>query len=83
MKRLTQLAVALMLAGTLAVPGCAEQAPAADQKQAAYVASAKREPFHKPSCEWAEKISHTNLETYYTRDEAIKAGHQPCKVCKP
>ena len=81
MKRLTQLAIALMLAGTLAVPSGA--APAAEKKQAAYVASAKREPFHKPSCEWAKKISPTNLETYKTRDEAIKAGHRPCKVCKP
>jgi len=83
MKCLTQLAVALMLAGTLAVPGCAEQAPGADDTQPAYVASAKREPFHKPSCEWAKKISPTNLETYKSRDEATKASHRPCKVCKP
>ena len=71
----------MMLAGTLAVPGGA--AFAADQKEPAYVASTKREPFHKPSCEWAKKISRTNLESYKTRDEAIKAGHRPCKVCKP
>ena len=81
MKRLTQLIVALILAGTLAVPGGA--APAAAQKQPAYVASAKREPFHKPDCEWAKKISPANLETFKSRDEAIKAGHRPCKVCKP
>jgi len=83
-KRLTQLAAALMmLAGTLAVPGCAEQATVADQNQPGYVASTKRDPFHKLNCEWAKKISASNLETYKTRDEAIKAGHRPCKVCKP
>jgi len=81
MKRLTQLAVVLILAGTLAVPGGAVLA--ADQKEPSYVASAKRGPFHKPSCEWAKKISPTNLEKYNTRDAAIKAGHRPCKVCKP
>jgi hypothetical protein len=81
-KRLIQLAAALMLlAGTLALPG--EAARAAEQKQPAYVASSKSEPFHKPSCEWAKKISPKNLEKYKSRDEAIKAGHRPCKVCKP
>lgn len=28
---------------------------------AAYVASSIREPFHLPSCRWAEKISRANL----------------------
>ena len=82
MKLLTKLAlVALMLVGTLAVP--VETARAADQKQPAYVASVNREPFHKPTCEWARKISSANLQAFKTREEATKAGHRPCKVCKP
>ena len=82
MKMLTKLALAaLMLASTMAAP--VEAARAAEQKQPAYVASAVREPFHKPSCEWAQKISAKNRETFKTREEAIKAGHRPCKVCRP
>jgi len=82
MKALTKLALAAMLLTTaLAFP--VETAVAADQTQAAYVASASREPFHKPTCTWAKKIAAKNLESFKTRDQAIKAGHRPCKVCKP
>ena len=82
MKTLTRLALAaLMLASTVAVP--VETARAAEQKQPAYVASVNREPFHKPSCEWAQKIAAKNREGFKTREDAIKAGHRPCKVCKP
>jgi methylphosphotriester-DNA--protein-cysteine methyltransferase len=70
-----------MLAGSFAIP--VETALAADQKQPAYVASANREPFHKPACEWAKKISAKNLEAFKSREEAVKAGHRPCKVCRP
>ena len=48
-----------------------------------YVASQKEAPFHLTSCRWAKEISRANLEEFNTREEAIKAGHQPCKVCKP
>ena len=51
--------------------------------QAAYVASELRDPFHKPSCRWAKKISRANLEGFASRDDAINAGHRPCKVCRP
>lgn len=53
------------------------------KKQMNYVASVKRDPFHKPSCKWAKKISSLNLDEYETRQQAINAGHRPCKVCKP
>ena len=81
MKALTKLALAAMLLTTaLAFP--VETAVTADQTQTAYVASASREPFHKPTCAWAKKIAAKNLESFKTRDQAIKAGHRPCKVCK-
>jgi micrococcal nuclease len=48
-----------------------------------YIASRNREPFHVTSCRWAEKISPSNAVYYNTREEAIKAGHRPCKVCNP
>ena len=49
----------------------------------AYIASYKREPFHYPWCQWAQKISPANLQCFYSREEAIAAGHRPCKVCNP
>jgi len=48
-----------------------------------YVASSLREPFHRPSCRWAQRIDHANLQQFSTRQAAIDAGHRPCKVCKP
>ena len=83
MKTLAKLALAALLAaGSLAA--CSEQA--ADKSapnKAAYVASSTREPFHRPDCKWAQKISASNLQAFKTSDEAIKAGHRACKVCKP
>ena len=48
-----------------------------------YVASVHKEPFHRVSCRWARKISPKNAVYYNTREEAIQAGHRPCKVCNP
>jgi hypothetical protein len=87
MKALTNLALAVLLAAS-GLSGCTErtteQAPTQPAQHAvAYVASVRREPFHRPDCRWAQRISPANLQTFSTRDEAIKAGHRPCKVCKP
>ena len=48
-----------------------------------YVASRLREPFHYSWCQWAQRISEENKEYFRTREEAVKAGHRPCKVCNP
>lgn len=48
-----------------------------------YIASQQREPFHYAWCQWAQKISPYNKREFSTREEAIKAGHRPCKVCRP
>ncbi len=50
---------------------------------AAFVASRMKEPFHRPECEWARKIEPENLETYFSRQTAVRAGHRPCQVCNP
>lgn len=52
-------------------------------QQVYYVASRNRESFHYPWCTWAKKISPYNLKTFSSREEAIKSGHRPCKVCNP
>ncbi len=83
MKALINLALAVLLVSSCLV-ACDKQTPStADQVKAGYVASAIREPFHRPECKWAQRISRENLQTFKTREEAINAGHKPCKVCKP
>lgn len=71
LKRITfsTLAVLLLAAAVLAAPQ--------------YVASINKEPFHRISCRWAQKISPKNAVYYNTREEAVQDGHRPCKVCKP
>lgn len=66
---LSILAVLFLAAAVLAAPQ--------------YVASINKEPFHRISCRWAQKISPKNAVYYNTREEAIQDGHRPCKVCKP
>ena len=39
--------------------------------------------FHYPDCQWAEKISESNLIEFKSRQEAVNNGYDPCKVCKP
>jgi hypothetical protein len=48
-----------------------------------FVASNSSDIFHKPNCRWAQNISQSNLVTYKSREEAIKAGKRPCKTCNP
>ena len=48
-----------------------------------YWASAKENKFHKPDCEWAQKISQNNKIVYNSREKAIADGKIPCGVCNP
>ena len=48
-----------------------------------YVASKNSKVFHRPQCSSAKRIKPENLVDYSSRDEAIKAGKRPCKLCKP
>jgi micrococcal nuclease len=83
MNTLAKLALAALLVASGLV-GCSEQTmEKSEGDKAAYVASVIREPFHRPDCKWALKISSANMQTFKTREEAIKAGHRPCKVCRP
>jgi hypothetical protein len=68
-----------------ASPIAAKSAPPAGQAvaESMYVASKNSEVFHRPECRWAQKIAEKNLVRYNSRDEAIKAGKRPCKMCKP
>lgn len=48
-----------------------------------YYASKNSDKYHRPSCQWAKKISESNLIVYKTKKDAEKAGYQACKSCKP
>jgi hypothetical protein len=85
MKTLTKIAFGSLLAATILV-GCSQQSSensAEAQIAYSYAASVARAPFHRISCTWATRISPQNLQMFRTREEAIKAGHRPCKVCRP
>ena len=59
------------------------QKDTSDNSGSTYWGSSKSSKFHKPSCEWAQKINGKNKVVFHSRDEAIKAGYQPCSVCSP
>lgn len=48
-----------------------------------YWASAQATKFHKPSCEWAQKIKESNKIIYDSREDAIADGREPCGECNP
>ncbi|TCO60055.1 thermonuclease family protein [Caldanaerobacter subterraneus] len=48
-----------------------------------YIGNKNSKKFHLPDCQWAKKIAPGNRVYFKLRDEAIKAGYEPCKVGKP
>ncbi len=54
-----------------------------DAADTRFVASWARKPFHKTGCKWARRIQRRNLTGVRSRGIAVRAGHRPCKVCKP
>lgn len=48
-----------------------------------YVASKNSKVFHNPECSSAKRILPKNLVGYNSRNEVLKAGKRPCKICKP
>lgn len=48
-----------------------------DPSASGFVAAKDREPFQRPSCPSAQKITARNLESFATYDAAVAAGHRP------
>ncbi|HHW57748.1 MAG TPA: nuclease [Clostridia bacterium] len=48
-----------------------------------YIGNRNSKIFHYPDCQWAKKIAPQNKVIFESREEAIKAGYRPCKVCRP
>ena len=47
-----------------------------------YFASENRDHFHRPTCEWVQKMNPNNLIIFHSHEEAVDAGYKPCKTCK-
>ena len=56
------------------------QAPA---ENVPVVGSAKATTYHRPTCEWAQKISRRNLVTFSSAETAREKGYRPCRSCNP
>jgi methylphosphotriester-DNA--protein-cysteine methyltransferase len=69
--------------GVAAPPAPDVPAAASGAAESEYLTSGKAKAFHRPSCEWGKKIPADSLVKYATREEAIAAGKNPCKVCNP
>ena len=52
-------------------------------KEWKYMASKKSKVFHRSDCKWVKRISPNNLKGFSSRDDALKSGRRPCKVCRP
>lgn len=48
-----------------------------------YIGNARSLKLHRPDCKWAQKTAPQNRVVVESREEAIKQGYQPCKVCQP
>ena len=50
--------------------------------QQGFVASKRRNIFHRPECKWAAYILDSpSLIEFETHQEAVDAGYKPCKTC--
>lgn len=48
-----------------------------------YVGNLRSKKFHRADCEWATKMSPANRVYFKTREEAVRQGYAPCRVCQP
>ncbi|NYE57121.1 thermonuclease family protein [Carboxydothermus ferrireducens] len=58
-------------------------APAPIKTKVAYVGNSRTKKFHYPDCRWAKEISPANRVSFSSREQAVRAGYVPCKVCNP
>jgi len=52
-------------------------------RETVYIGNMRSKKFHRPDCRWAEKISPSNRVRFKSREEALKSGYDPCRVCSP
>lgn len=78
MKGAAVAAAAVLLLLAQAGSPLAQQAP-----EGPFIGSAGAKKFHAAGCRYAAGISERNRVYFRTYDEAVQAGFEPCKVCRP
>ncbi len=53
------------------------------EKKLIYIGNSKTLKFHLSDCQWAKKINPANKVYFNSKEEALKKGYQPCKICNP
>ncbi|MBN1125731.1 MAG: hypothetical protein JXA82_12040 [Sedimentisphaerales bacterium] len=48
-----------------------------------YIASKTSKIFHTSTCSSAKRITEANLVRFDSREQALRSGRKPCKLCKP
>ena len=59
----------------------AEPSSPPEQQTVIYHGNVGSQVFHKPGCKYYDCKDCT--ASFKSKDEAVKAGYKPCKVCKP
>lgn len=52
-------------------------------EDAPYIGNANSYKFHYASCSSVDQMKESNKVEFYSKDEAINAGYDPCKRCDP
>jgi len=50
---------------------------------AKYIGNSNSKKFHRPDCQWTQKIAPQNRVEFRSREGAVWGGYVPCKVCSP
>ncbi|MBN1817994.1 MAG: hypothetical protein JW828_11595 [Sedimentisphaerales bacterium] len=61
----------------------APQADSSNTVSAGYVASKGSKIFHTSTCSAVKRITEANMVRFESREQALRTGRQPCKICKP
>lgn len=54
-----------------------------EPKAAVYIGNRNSKKFHLPYCEGVARMKEENKVNFSSRDEAVKAGYNPCSICNP
>jgi hypothetical protein len=84
-----QIILALSTLAQIPVPKQAIPPPSVEVKSApstpavCFVGNKDSKVFHTRTCKAGAKVKIENKVVFASKDEALKAGYTPCKVCKP
>jgi len=48
-----------------------------------YVGNRRTGVFHRPGCRYVKMMNPENKVYFHSREEAIRKGYRPCKICNP